>query len=147
MVTKVALTREAGANEKLAKLLDGLDTVEIPCIMFADGEDADKLPGALKSFDIVVITSPQAASVFIDAWMKAGKPTDIKIATVGKGTSKPLISNGLKIDFEPSDSTAETLALELPASLGKTVLYPSSSLAQETLASGLMERGFEVRAT
>ena len=146
---KVALTRDDGANNKLAKLIgdsssSGCEVIELPCIMFADGEDSSKLPNALTASDIIVITSPQAASVFLSAWETAGRPAGLKIATVGKGTSSPLINAGITPVFEPSDSTAETLALELPSSLGNSVLYPSSAIAENTLAKGLEQRGFKV---
>ena len=148
---KVALTREDGANGKLAKLIGGGDSsssgcevVELPCIMFADGEDSSQLPQALTASDIIVITSPQAASVFLSAWEIAGRPSGLKVASVGKGTSSPLIKAGITPIFEPSDSTAETLASELPSSLGSSVLYPSSAIAENTLAKGLEQRGFKV---
>jgi uroporphyrinogen-III synthase len=124
--------------------LDGCNVLELPCIQFGDGEDTDKLPAALIAHDIIVVTSPQAAGVFLHAWEAAGKPAGLKVATVGKGTSKPLAKAGINPIFEPSDATAETLAEELPSSLGKTVLYPSSAIAENTLAKGLEQRGFLV---
>lgn len=148
----VALTRELGANSKLSNLLSSsvdIECLEIPCIQFELGPGAADLEkdGFLESFDIITITSPQAASVFIDSWKKAGNPTGFKIVTVGKGTSKPLIENGLIPAFEPSDSTAVTLAAELPETLGKRVLYPSSALADNKLVSGLQSRDFAVLLT
>lgn len=147
LAAKVALTREDGANDKLAKLLEGLEVYEIPCIMFDVGEDASKLPNAIKSHDIIVITSPQAAKTFLESWKIAGRPDNLKIATVGDGSSKSLIAEGLIPLFEPSDSTARTLAAELPLSLGSTVLYPSSAIAENTLSEGLEQRGFVVSLT
>jgi hypothetical protein len=141
---KIALTREYGANDKLAKLLEGLEVYEIPCIMFDTGEDASKLPNAITNHDLIVITSPQAAKIFLESWKIAGKPENLKIATVGDGSSKSLIAEGLMPVFEPSDSTARTLAAELPLSLGSTVLYPSSAIAENTLSEGLEKRGFVV---
>lgn len=143
-MVKIALTREEGGNDKLARLLEGFDTCEVPCIAFAEGEDTAKLPDAIKAHDIIVITSPQAAKVFLEAWENAGKPDNLKIATVGEGSSKPLKFAGLTPIFEPSDSTAVTLAAELPIMYGKTVLYPSSAIAENTLVDGLAKRGFEV---
>ena len=141
----VALTREMGANDKLLARLAGLECVELPCIAFASGEDANKLPSALTEHDIVVITSPQAANVFLSGCEKAGLgPGDVTIASVGAGTSKPLEEKGFKPVFEPSDSTAETLAKELSDQWGTRVLYPSSSLAETKLETGLSERGFTV---
>ena len=153
-VRRIALTREAGANDKLAALLADIGTgagagarwecVEIPCIAFGPGDDSAALPAALGQSDCVVLTSPQAATVFLDAWRAAGQPQGLRLATVGKGTSKPLLKAGLAPVFEPSDSTAETLAAALPAELGPRVLYPSSAIAENTLVRGLESRGFAV---
>lgn len=143
MAMRVALTREKGANDKLRGLLEGIDCCELPCIMFDKGEDIDQLKGSLSTHDLIVITSPQAASVLLDVWTQAQKPT-IRVVTVGSGSSKPLVAVGLVPLFEPSDSTAETLAEELPIHLGSTVLYPSSALADNKLVTGLERRGFKV---
>jgi len=147
---RIALTREAGANDKLATLLSPVqkqqqwECVEIPCIAFGPGADTPALPTALTNCDVVVLTSPQAANVFLESWRAAGSPASVRIATVGKGTSKPLVAAGLTPVFEPSDSTAETLAAELPVTLGPRVLYPSSAIAENTLVRGLESRGFTV---
>ncbi|KAJ1409648.1 uroporphyrinogen-III synthase [Ochromonadaceae sp. CCMP2298] len=144
MSLKVGLTRELGANGKLLGLLeDEVECFEVPCIMFDTGDDIDKLEAAIPAHDIITITSPQAADVFLNVWMAIGKPA-VKVVTVGKGTSKPLIAAGIKPVFEPSDATAVTLARELPAELGTSVLYPSSALADNKLVGGLAERGFKV---
>lgn len=148
MKVKVALTREEGSNDKMLKILssdkDTLHLIEIPCIAFDTGPDIEKLSTLMELNDLIIITSPQAAGVFIDSWSKIGKPS-VKIVSVGKGTSKPLEAVGLFPIFEPSDATGETLAEELPESLGKTVLYPSSSLADNKLTDILTSRGFQVR--
>eukprot|EP01041_Mallomonas_annulata_P009038 gene9038-18719_t len=142
-MVKIALTREEGTNEKLAAFLTKYECLELPCIMFAPGEDAERLSGDILTHDIIAITSPQGAAVLLSAWERASRP-DIKIAAVGKGTSKPLIAQGLKPVFEPSDFTAVSLAAELPDQYGEKVLYPTSSLAEDTLQMGLQKRGFQV---
>ena len=141
---KIAVTREFGGNDKLVKLLDGYSVFEIPCITFASGDDSAKLPNAILGHDVIVITSPQAAKVFLESWIIAGRPTGLNIATVGEGSSRPLIAEGLIPFFEPSDSTAKTLAAEMPEIRGKNVLYPSSAIAENTLVEGLEARGFMV---
>ena len=118
--------------------------MEIPCIEFELREDASRLPAELLLHDIVAITSPQSASIFIDAWRAAAQP-QVKIVTVGKGTSIPLEKVGILSAFTPSDFNAETLALELPLELGNRVLYPTSALAENTLQAGLERRGFQVK--
>lgn len=144
MSSVVALTRELGENDKLRKLLVGINCIEIPCIQFTAGEDIGKLGENILSHDLVILTSPQAAKVFASSWKGMGCPS-INTASVGKGTSKVLIECGMSPVFEPSDSTAETLALELPLTWGTNILYPSSSIAENTLQSGLASRGFKVR--
>ena len=144
LTAKIAVTREVGGNDKLVKLLDGYSVFEIPCIMFASGDDSTKLPNAILGHDVIVITSPQAAKVFLESWIIAGRPTGLNIATVGEGSSRPLIAEGLIPFFEPSDSTAKTLAAEMPDIRGKNVLYPSSAIAENTLVEGLEARGFMV---
>lgn len=143
MSLRVALTRENGSNDKLKDLIPDLDCFEIPCIAFSTSEDTVKLAEAITSHDIVAITSPQAATVFLDSWDSIGKPP-VTVVTVGKGTSKPLRKEGIIPLFEPSDATAAALAEEIPLSIGKTILYPSSALADNKLVSGLESRGFKV---
>lgn len=142
---KVALTREAGSNDKLKEILVGrnIDCVEVPCIAFGPGKDLDRLASAMTSADIIALSSPQAAAVFLTSWKGGGKP-NVKIATVGKGTSKQLLAEGITPFFEPSDSTAETFALELPQTHGMKVLYPTSAIAENIMQNGLEKRGFTV---
>ena len=145
LFAKVALTRELGNNEKLGSFLRerNIDFVEIPCIAFGPGEDLKELGGAMLQNDIIVLSSPQAANVFLQCWNEVGRP-EVKIATVGKGTSKPLVSSGITPFFEPSDSTAATLSSELPTTYGKKVLYPTSSIAEDVMQNNLEKRGFSV---
>jgi uroporphyrinogen-III synthase len=54
----------------------GLQCVELPLIEHTDGPDRAALPGVLRegAFDWVTITSPEAATVFVEAWEQAGRP-------------------------------------------------------------------------
>jgi uroporphyrinogen-III synthase len=95
----VVLTREHGKNDKLAQELTqrSMHCIELPLIEHADGPDRcalcstavsmphvcdllstcrGKVPGALRSgmYDWITVTSPEAASVFLEAWHEAGKP-------------------------------------------------------------------------
>ena len=143
--TRVALTRERGSNAKLQRLLEkeGIECVEIPCIAFSPGQDLGRLVKEMLENDVVVISSPHAASVFVDCWNQSGKPK-VRVSAVGKGTSKPLQDAGITPFFEPSDATALTLSAELPDSFGKRVLYPTSAIADNTMQKGLEQRGFQV---
>ncbi len=114
---KVALTREEGTNDKLAVLLPNFDCIELPCLAFEKMDATLQLDSAIKAHDAVVLTSPQSVNVFLEAWFRLGKPA-IKVATVGKGTSKPLISSGIIPIFEPSEALGAVLAKELPLDIG-----------------------------
>ena len=48
---------------------------------------------ASETFDWVCITSPEAASVFLEGWMLAGRPA-VRVAVVGEGTGKVLTATG-----------------------------------------------------
>jgi uroporphyrinogen-III synthase len=130
--------------------------VQVPCIAFADGPDTAQLPITLKSssFDYVIITSPEAAKVFIAGWTVAGKPA-VSIACVGTATGDTLRAAGLAPVFTPSKATGEVLAAELPlpasssssssSSASATALYPASAKAPGTVQAGLEARGFSVQ--
>ena len=166
----VVLTREAGKNGKLAAALAqrGLSTLELPLVQTAEGPDADALPGFIseaakaeeagaaegasscgKSYEWIIVTSPESASVFVGGWKAAGSPNKgIRVAAVGTGTSRALSAAGFspRVEFTPSVANAVTLARELPFVKNgcRRVLYPASSKAGSDLQDGLAARGFEV---
>lgn len=147
---QVVLTREKGKNGKLGEMLDRkqIRWLELPLIETAEGPDRGKLAGAIgqEKYEWTVLTSPEAASVFLGGWREAGRPK-VKIASVGKGTSEVLEAANapdlLQIAFTPSKANAEHLTAEIPLekSSGTTVLYPASQKARQTLQNGLETRG------
>ncbi|KAK4787905.1 hypothetical protein SAY86_011738 [Trapa natans] len=152
---KVVVTRERGKNGKLINALAQyrVACLEIPLIQHTKGPDFDCLPSILTgaAFEWVVITSPEAGSVFLEAWKDAGTP-NVKVSVVGIGTASIFeeavkSSEGrLSVAFVPSKATAKVLASELPKT-GKgrcTVLYPSSAKASNEIEEGLSSRGFHV---
>lgn len=144
------LTREDGKNGKLRKLLDArsVASAELPCIAFEQLPGVDELQGALKSGEhgCIVLTSPEAATVFLNAWRSVSEPDLPPLATVGAGTAAVLTGAGLDAGFVPSKATGKTLANELPPpSDGGTVLYPASALAADTVVDGLKARGISAR--
>jgi signal recognition particle GTPase len=81
----VVLTREAGKNEQMRKILASIDedkdnefvveTLEMPLVESKrNEEEAKKLVDLLKSktFRWIIVTSPEAANVFAKAWADAG---------------------------------------------------------------------------
>ncbi|WCJ35377.1 Uroporphyrinogen-III synthase chloroplastic [Euphorbia peplus] len=152
---KVVVTRERGRNGKLIKALakHGISCLELPLIQHTQGPDLDRLPSVLSDsyFDWIVITSPEAGSVFLEAWKAAGTP-NVKVGVVGAGTASVFkeavrsFGQSLDIAFAPSKATGKVLALELPKSENKrcTVLYPASAKASNEIEDGLSNRGFQV---
>ncbi|KAL6995559.1 uroporphyrinogen-III synthase [Sarracenia purpurea var. burkii] len=152
---KVVVTRERGKNGKLVSALakHGINCLELPLVEHRELPDLDRLPSVLRgnAFDWIVITSPEAGLVFLDAWKAAGTPK-VKVGVVGAGTAsmfeEVLQSSKCYIDiaFAPSKATGKVLASELPkhGSGKSTVLYPASEKASSEIEDGLSNRGFEV---
>ncbi|XP_074279294.1 uroporphyrinogen-III synthase, chloroplastic [Silene latifolia] len=152
---KVVVTRERGKNVKLINALakHGIQCLEFPLIEHAPGPDLEKLQSTLieMKFDWIIITSPEAGLVFLDAWRAAGSP-NVRVSVVGAGTGSVFkdvmqLSNSLEIAFTPSKATGKVLASELPK-LGIercTVLYPASAKASNDIEEGLSSRGFDVK--
>lgn len=152
---KVVVTRERGKNGKLIDALEnrGIDCLELPLVQHTQLPDFDKLSHILSSnsFDWIVITSPEAGAVFLDAWTAAGTPK-VRIGVVGGGTASVFekiqssVKQSLNVAFAPSKAIGKALAAELPT-LGNarsTVLYPASAKASTEIEEGLARRGFEV---
>jgi len=146
---RVLLTREAGKNEKMASGLSklGVQCIELPLIEHSEGPDRHLLPKALKSsaYDWVAISSPEAATVFLEAWNEAGKP-NVRIAVVGSGTGEVLNAAGMVPEFTATKATGKVMGAELPMVPGgkATVLYPSSAKASTELQNALTENGYSV---
>eukprot|EP00268_Persea_americana_P016878 TRINITY_DN18025_c0_g1_i7.p1 TRINITY_DN18025_c0_g1~~TRINITY_DN18025_c0_g1_i7.p1 ORF type:complete len:229 (+),score=48.13 TRINITY_DN18025_c0_g1_i7:56-688(+) len=152
---KVVVTRERGKNGKLINALAKYDIpcLELPLIEHIQGPDRNRLTTVLSdtTFDWIVITSPEAGSVFLDAWKVAGTP-NVRIGVVGAGTESVFKEamrspeRSLSVAFSPSKATGKVLASELPKCGNKTctVLYPASLKAGNEIEEGLSDRGFEV---
>ncbi|CAI9116591.1 OLC1v1017782C4 [Oldenlandia corymbosa var. corymbosa] len=152
---KVVVTRERGKNAKLINALEkhGVACLELPLIQHKHLPDLDKLSSLLKcsAFDWIIITSPEAGIVFLDAWKAAGNP-NVKVGVVGGGTASvfeniaPSSKQFLNVAFSPSKATGKVLASELPRNGDErcTVLYPASAKASNEIEEGLSERGFDV---
>ncbi|KAK9073342.1 hypothetical protein SSX86_007666 [Deinandra increscens subsp. villosa] len=152
---RVVVTRERGKNAKLIKALaaHGINCLELPLIQHSHLPDLERLSALLSAttFDWIIVTSPEAALVFLDAWKAAGSPS-VKVAVVGAGTAsifdEAKVSSKKLIDiaFVPSKATGKVLASELPkdANASSTVLYPASAKASHDIEDGLSKRGFEV---
>lgn len=151
---RIALTREEGKNGVLRELLeeiyDFIEVLQLPCVRTLPLQGLQELPNILTntSFKWIVITSPEAASLFISAWRKTNIPISNlpPIACVGKATSDCLRAVGLEVKFIPSKATGKTLVKEFPSGGMKSemILYPTSKKASGDIEIGLNDRGFDV---
>lgn len=149
---RVALTREAGKNKKLRDAtlaaLSHVSIVELPCVTTIPGCDRDVLSETIRDNDFawIVITSPEAAAVFLQGWRDAGQPALCDIAAVGEATGKVLTNAGLHITFEPSKATGKTLVAEIRGAqnAGEKVFYPASEKASNEIQEGLTAKGYDV---
>ncbi|XXG70776.1 hypothetical protein AAC387_Pa07g0180 [Persea americana] len=151
---KVVVTRQHGKNKTLITALGryGVPCLELPLIEHIKGPDRNRLSTVLNTaFDWILITSPEAASVFLDAWKAAGTP-NVRIGVVGAGTErifeevKRLWGGSPKVAFFPSKAIGKVLASELPKCRNKTctVLYPAPAKAGNEIEEVLSDRGFVV---
>jgi uroporphyrinogen-III synthase len=140
----VILTREAGDNAALAARMRGwsAEVIELPCVRVEPLADMRPLRDALASLraeDWLVVTSRHGA----EAVARCG-PTRAAVAAVGDTTAESLRAHGLSVEFQPSVSTGERLARELPER-GGVALLARSDRALGDLPEILRERGFTVR--
>jgi uroporphyrinogen III methyltransferase/synthase len=140
----VILTREAGDNAALAARMRrrSADVVELPCVRVEPVGDTRPLRDALASLraeDWLVLTSRHGA----DAVARCG-PTRAAVAAIGDATAERIHAHGLSVEFQPTVSTGERLARELPVR-GGIALLARSDRALSDLPELLRERGFTVR--
>ncbi|GJQ10203.1 hypothetical protein GpartN1_g1994.t1 [Galdieria partita] len=150
----VVLTREPRKDEKLASLLKskGINFVSIPCVKQEKTEEFNDFVQSITNledcnYSWMVITSPEAADMLIEAWKLSGKPTLPLLAAVGKSTANRLHNLVEKHDhlFIPTIATGQSLAEQLPIlKENAKVYYPTSALASPLLEKILRERGFLV---
>lgn len=145
----VALTRERGKNDALRNALASVCSkarcVELPCVHTVEGPDRSRLESTLSGRDWswIVLTSPEAASVFCSAWKNIGKPF-LRAVAVGSATATALQDAGVEVKFVPQKATGRALVDEIcPASNdNECVLYPASVLAGPEIVRGLQRKGY-----
>lgn len=143
---KIALTREKDQNYKLKELINSKHKiVEMPCIQFKELLPNNWLERYMDKFDVIAITSPEAARIFTESWKHIGKPS-LKVVSVGKGSSNELEKEGITVSFSPFPIfDGVSLGQQLPPDLGSRVLYPCSKLANSKFIQILEDRGFKVK--
>jgi uroporphyrinogen III methyltransferase/synthase len=150
---RIVVTRSRTQVSKLATmLLDlGADVLEIPTIRVEprgiDSAVKEKLQRFQEEVDLLILTSPNAVDCFFGTFLKihgdVRKLGAVKIASVGTGTTKSIEAYHVKVDFQPTEFTAEELASQIPVEMvqGKRVCLPRSSIGNPELSKVLIEKG------
>ena len=151
----IAVTRARAQASGLAKRLAqlGAEVVETPAIRIQPREVAGEVAQAAReigSFALVCVTSPNGASLLLDAVEAVGGDArsfaGVEVAAIGPGTAAELARRGIRPDVVADVSTAEGL-LEALADLdvdGERVLVARASEARDALPDGLAARGANV---
>lgn len=145
----VVVTR---AEERDGPLSTELKTLGLPVLVWAavrvlpaDTSRLDEALTRVASFDWIVFTSRHGVAA-VTGRMSA-PPAGVRTAAVGRATASVLRQHGWQVDLLPGEPSAAGLVAAFAASgsaRGARILYPASSRALPTLASGLTQLGAEV---
>jgi uroporphyrinogen III methyltransferase/synthase len=131
----------------------GADVIELPAIRIVpriDSAEVRDAIGAIHSYALVCLTSPNGARLLFDALDAAGLDAralaNATIAAIGPGTATALSERGIHPDVVPERSVAEALLESLAAVdvAGRPVLVARAAEARDVLPEGLRERGGKV---
>ena len=147
----VVVTRAEAADGPLSRELRSLGhTVLIwPAISVAsaDPQALRTVLQSLDSFAWIIFASRHAAAAVLER--RPAAPAGLKVAAVGKATAQVLRQRGWPVDLVPDDASAAALVATFAArgfarTPGVRILYPASSRALPTIATGLRQLGAEV---
>ena len=144
----VVVTRAESADGPLSRELRelGLSVLVWPAVSVTRADPAP-LAAALKSiarFDWIVFASRHAVAAVLEALPQA--PPALKVAAIGRATAQVLRQRGWPVELTPDEASAAALVQAFAARAGEggRVLYPASSRALPTLATGLRQLGLNV---
>ena len=128
----------------------GLEVLSWPAVATAVGDTAalDAALGKVSSFDWIVFASRNAVAAVLARLQQP--PQGMAVAAVGRATALTLRERGWPVDLLPDESNAAALVGAFAArwseagAAGARVLYPASSRALPTIATGLAQLGARV---
>jgi uroporphyrinogen III methyltransferase/synthase len=145
-----ARAQASGLAARLTAL--GAHVVEAPAIRIEPrpAAEVDRLLASIGEYALVVLTSPNGASLLFDALERTGLDAralaGATVAAIGPGTAAELRRGGIKADVVPPRSIAESLveALADVTVEGRRVLVARASEARDVLPDALSQRGAQV---
>ncbi len=146
----VVVTRAESADGPLSRELRnrGLAVLVWPAVKVSS-TDPEPLRAQLKaigSFDWIVFTSRHAVAAVLAE--RPEPPAGVRVAAIGAATAQVLTQRGWPVDLKPDEPSAAGLVAAFaaagPARAPRRILFPASSRALPTLATGLRALGAEV---
>jgi uroporphyrinogen III methyltransferase/synthase len=152
---RVVVTRARAQASGLAATLAGLgaDVIELPAIRVVpriDSAEVSDAVGAIHSYALVCLTSPNGVRLLFDALEAAGLDAralaNATVAAIGPGTARTLAARGIRADVVPERSVAEGLveSLEAVDVTDRPVLVARAADARDVLPDALRERRAKV---
>lgn len=144
---RILVTRAPGQSDQLITALRaaGLTPVAVPTIdveLAPGGGDLDDALRAIGWYGWVVVTSTNGAHAVLRAAERVLIPFEAtRWAVIGQTTRQILEREGVDVAFQPSTSSAEALAIELPITVGDRILLVRGNLAGDRLPDALRARG------
>ena len=148
-MSTVVVTRAEGRDGPLSRELRGmgLEVLSWPAVAIRAGRTAalDAALEAVRSFDWIVFASRNAVAAVLTRIRHP--PQGVAVAAVGRATALTLRERGWPVDLVPDESHAAALVAAFathwsgPGAAGVRVLYPASSRALPTIATGLAQLG------
>ena len=148
----VVVTRAEGSDGPLSRELRelGLKVLTWPAVRVtpADPSALAAALAAVRSFGWIVFASRHAVAAVLEKLPQS--PPGVRIAAVGQATAQVLRQRGWPVHLLPEEPSAAGLIGAFAAQWSKAdegvkVLYPASSRALPTIASGLTQLGARVR--
>ncbi|HET9391695.1 MAG TPA: uroporphyrinogen-III synthase [Steroidobacteraceae bacterium] len=144
----VVVTRAESADGPLSTQLRGLGLSVLLWPVFsvasAKQEPLEAALKAISQFDWIVFASRHAVAAVTERVTRP--PKGLLVAAVGQATAQVLRQRGWTVELQPSEANAASLVSAFAARpvRGARVLFPASSRALPTIATGLRQLGAEV---
>ncbi|EDX84683.1 uroporphyrin-III C-methyltransferase domain protein [Synechococcus sp. PCC 7335] len=148
----ILVTRAASQASQFSQMLmkKGAQVIDLPALEIREPKswkEMDYAIMALRTFDWLVLTSPNAVNYFLDRLLHHGLDlrslAHLKIAVVGKKTNGFLKQRGLAADFIPPSFVADSLVEHFPeAPIDKKLLFPRVEKGgRDVLVKEMSQRG------
>lgn len=142
---RILITRPEKDVPEFGKALQeiGAEAIHLPTIAInpvADTSLLDQAFSRLHSYDWLVMTSKNAAGVFLDrkaALEIKSLPKNLKVAAIGSRTATRLQEQGITPDFVPQEYITEAIVAGLGDLRARWVLIPAADIAHDTLPQAI----------